>query len=77
MEHTPLHLYPLERASDLNNWLSSWLPEYAVASHNDWFYQAQETGCYDTPCKPQKIWLWSLPPAAALITLGKCKVKAA
>ncbi len=48
-EHTaPLHLHPLGRSTNLSDWLLSWLPEFALASPNDWLYQAQEAGHYNT-----------------------------
>jgi hypothetical protein len=74
----PLHLHPLERAEGLIHWLSSWLPAFNVASPDDWFYQAQEGGRYDIPSQPLDPWVWTLPPAAALIALeelGNARLK--
>jgi hypothetical protein len=63
----PLHLHPLERSVGLRDWLLSWVPEFLVASPDDWFHRAQEAGCFDPlPCN---TWIWTLPPAAALIAL--------
>jgi len=65
----PLHLHPLERSPELAPWLSSWLSDFSIASPEDWFYQAQGAGRYDAPSRPQDPWVWTLPPAAALIAL--------
>jgi hypothetical protein len=48
----PLLLHPLEQSEGLIHWLSSWLPTFNVASPDNWFYQAQEGGRYDTPSQP-------------------------
>jgi hypothetical protein len=74
----PLHLHPLERSEGLIHWLSSGLPAFNVASPDDWFYQAQEGGRYDIPSQPLDPWVWTLPPAAALIALeelGNARLK--
>jgi hypothetical protein len=74
----PLHLHPLERSEDLKHWLSSWLPSYKVASPDDWFYNAHGGGHYDIPSEPLDLWVWTLPPAAALIALeelGNARLK--
>jgi hypothetical protein len=34
----PLHLHRLERSPELTHWLSSWLPDFLIASPEDWFY---------------------------------------
>jgi hypothetical protein len=74
----PLHLQPLERSKSLTCWLSSWLPNFSVASPDDWFYRAQESGRYVTSTRPLNPWVWSLPPAAALMALeelGNARLK--
>jgi hypothetical protein len=73
-----LHLHSLERSPKLTYWLSSWLPDFSVASPEDWFYQAQGAGHYDPPSQPQVPWVWTLPPAAALTALeelGNARLK--
>jgi hypothetical protein len=73
-----LHLHPLEQSEGLIHWLSSWVTSFNVASPDDWFYRAQEGGRYDTPSQPLDPWIWSLPPAAALIALeelGNARLK--
>jgi hypothetical protein len=78
-EHTiPLHLHPLERSTDLLDWLRSWLSEFSLASPNDRYYRAQEAGRYDTNPQTPETWIWSLPPAAALDALeelGNARLK--
>ena len=74
----PLHLHPLERSEGLSHWLSLWIPSYEVASPEDWFYNAHEGGRYDIPTRPLVPWIWTLPPAAALIALeelGNARLK--
>jgi hypothetical protein len=73
----PLHLHPLERSEDLLHWLASWVgDDFSIAKPADWFYRAQESRRPDSV--PTKTWIWSLPPAAALIALeelGNARLK--
>lgn len=62
----PLHLDPITRSPGLVTWVRFWAGEDAcVATPEDWFYNAQQSGVYDYPF-PTETWIWSLPPAAAL-----------
>jgi hypothetical protein len=56
----PLHLSPLERAPQLEEWIGAWTNEgQTFCAPKDWFWSAHLPG----------IHFWPLPPAAALIAL--------
>jgi len=65
----PLHLDPVARSHAVATWLEGWLgADCHLASPDDWFYAAQQSGQYSYP-PTSETWIWSLPPAAALIAL--------
>jgi hypothetical protein len=56
----PLHLSPLERNPELEQWIGDWTNEgQTFCDPKDWFWSAHLPG----------IHFWPLPPAAALVAL--------
>ncbi|GFH49897.1 hypothetical protein CTEN210_06373 [Chaetoceros tenuissimus] len=72
IEFIPIHLTALERSSDLESWLRSWLPgEVEFLEAKDWFIRGHDIvpGGYSTNCDGMKIpttkpgtFVWSPPP---------------
>jgi hypothetical protein len=67
--HLPLDCHPIKRSPDLLNGLRSWITEdFNISLPEDWFTRAQQN--YSPQASVlSDIWIWSLPPAAALDAL--------
>jgi hypothetical protein len=67
----PMHLSPVQRNDLLRTWIYSWISEpLHFAEPHDWFQEAQQSHCHIVDPTSQ-VWIWDLPPDAALDTLGE------
>jgi hypothetical protein len=65
----PLDTDPLSRSPSLLNCLNSWIADdLSIAQPSDWFTHAQQSHSITLESVPE-VWVWSLPPAAALDAL--------
>jgi hypothetical protein len=65
----PMHLSPVQRNDLLHTWISSWISEpLHFAEPHDWFEEDQQIHCHIVN-PPSQVWIWDLPPAAALDVL--------